>query len=317
MPDYAQLTPNALISSIGEKLKLNPLLWSLFALSPADALDYLGVWQAGGWIEARRAVSDADRAQVTQILDALGAGHTSLDIAQSIEAVPSAFEPSAGATPSAPVPLVPDYQAAHAHQRPAPDITLIVARTTLEYALQRYAQHQFIGQTFQLAPQPWLEVVATGAAIALELDEGNARLVAHLDATFSGNLQIVGRRVSLFTRRSPIEIDLSAVFSVNAGGQLCVGVGPGSVRVPGLPLPATLIDMLYARIREMVSAVPIMYLPTRFDLPEAAELIADEVQLQLSTIVVAAQAVTLEFQLFFGPNAGVSTGRTNGIPSNH
>ena len=26
MPDYVHLTPNALISSIGEKLKLNPLL---------------------------------------------------------------------------------------------------------------------------------------------------------------------------------------------------------------------------------------------------------------------------------------------------
>src|SRR5689334_18666017 len=105
MPDYTQFIPNALISSIGEKLKLNPLLWSLFALSPADALDYLGVWQPGSWIEARRAVSDADRAQVTQLLDALGAGHTSLDIAQLIEAAPRRSEPSAGSAPSAWVPL--------------------------------------------------------------------------------------------------------------------------------------------------------------------------------------------------------------------
>ena len=54
MPDDVQLIPNALLGNIGEKLKLNPLLWSLFALSPADALDYLGIWQPGGWIEARR-----------------------------------------------------------------------------------------------------------------------------------------------------------------------------------------------------------------------------------------------------------------------
>jgi hypothetical protein len=147
-------------------------------------------------------------------------------------------------------------------------------------------------------------------AITLELADGSARIIAQLDATFAGSVQIAGRRVTLFTRRSPIELDLSAVFSVNAAGQLCIGVGPGSVRVPGLPLPATLIDMLYQRLRELVSAVPTVSLPTRFDLPEATELIDDEVQLQVSNILVTEQAVTLEFQLFFGPKAQMNVDHT-------
>lgn len=80
MSDRVQLTPSALISGIGDMLKLNPLLVSLFAISPADALEHLGVGQASGWIEARRATSTVDRAQVALLLDALNAGLTSLDL---------------------------------------------------------------------------------------------------------------------------------------------------------------------------------------------------------------------------------------------
>ena len=235
MPDYARLTANALLWSIGDKLSLNPLL-SLFAISPADALDYLGIHQAGGWIEARRVHSDADRAQVALILDALRAGRTSLDTMQQVAAEPSATELAMHPVPAASRSLLPAAQATHPLRQPAPDITLIVAGTTLQYALQRYAQHQFLGRTFQLTPQPWLEVATTGAAIALELAEGSARLVARFVAIFTGSLQIVGRRITAITKRSSIEIDVSAEFSVNPMGQLCIGVGLGSVRVPGLPL---------------------------------------------------------------------------------
>lgn len=73
--------------------------------------------------------------------------------------------------------------------------------------------------------------------------------------------------------------------------------------MPGLPLPASFIESLYQHVREALSAVPIVYLPTRFDLPETSGVIPDEIQVQISHILVTDQALTLEFQLFFGPAA--------------
>lgn len=131
------------------------------------------------------------------------------------------------------------------------------------------------------------------------------RIVAQLGATFALSLQVLGRRVLLFTWRASMEGELSALFSVNAAGPLCAGVGSGSIRAPGLPLPARLIDMLYEHLRTAVAAIPIAYFPAHIDLPEASELLGDEVQLQISNVVVPAQAVTLELQLFFGPNASL------------
>jgi len=293
---------------LGEKLKLNPLVLSLFAISPADALDHLGIKNIGGWLDLRRAASVEDRAQVARVLEALRAGRTELDTTQQITTA-DAGDPRltelvlSPYRPAPPVSRTLTCDLALPPARPAPDITISVARTTLQYALRLYAQHQFIGHSFHLAPQPWLDVEARGAAIAIELAEGSARIIASFDSTFTGSAQLAGRRVTLFTKRSPIEIDLSALISINRAGQLCVGVGPGTVRVPRLPLPAAFIETLYQRVRETLSAVPMVYLPTRVAVPEASAVISDEMQVDLSHIIITEHAVTVELQLFFGPTA--------------
>lgn len=307
----ASLLPTSskdLAALISSKLSVNPLLLSLFALSPADALDYLGVAGVAGWLNMRRATSAEDRSQVGLVLAALQAGRIELDTTQQITTLETITPAAAALVLARPEPALalnpaPARAIDQPPARPAPDITLSVARTTLQYALRLYAQHQFIGHSFHIAPQPWLDVEARGVAMAIELAAGSARIVARFDGAFTGSAQIAGRRFTLFTKRSPIEIDLSAVFTVNPAGQLCVGVGPGTVRVPALPLPAVFIESLYQNVREVLSAVPIVYLPTRFDLPEASGVIPDEIQVQISHILVTEQALTLEFQLFFGPSA--------------
>ena len=299
-------SPKDLAVLLGEKLKVNPLVLSLFAVSPADALDYIGIKNSDRLLNMRRATSAEDRAQVMGVLEALRTGRTTLDTTQQItpvDAVDPLLTALVLARPETAPAISPASERAVESVRPAPDIVLSIARTTLQYALRLYAQHQFIGHSFHIAPQPWLDVEARGVAIAIELAAGSARIVARFDGTFTGSAQIANRRFTLFTKRSSIEIDLSAIFSVNPARQLCVGVGPGIVRVPELPLPTAFIEALCQRMQHVLSAVPIVYLPTHFDVPETTGVIPDEIQVQISHILVTEQALTLEFQLFVGPSA--------------
>lgn len=310
MAKWLPSSPKDIAELMSSKLSVNPLLLSLFALSPADALEHLGVGGVAGWLNMRRVVSAGDRAQVERVLAALRDGRTQLDTTQQVTAVQSDAAllgdllASVEASLSSASALAGERQGAVA--RPAPDMTLSVARTTLQYVLRIYAQNRFIGHSFRATPQPWLDVEALGRMIAIDLTAGGARIVAHFDGVFTGSAQIAGQRFVLFVKRSPIEIDVSAAFSVNPAGQLCIGVGAGAVRVPGLPLPAMFIEALFQHVRTALSAVPIVYLPLHVDVPDATGVISDEVHVRVSHISVTEQALTLEFQLFFGPSASAN-----------
>jgi hypothetical protein len=290
-----------LTAAVAKKLNVNPLLWSLFTISPADALQHLGLGAAGKVFEVRRATTLEDRVQAEALLQALRTGATQLRAEQAVvignedEGSVSALELHVAAAASMTVTAQPT---------PPPDVTLIVAKPTLQFALRSYTQHQFVGKTFSLAPQPWLDVDATGTAISVDLADGAAHITAAFDCVFAASAQIAGRRRALLTRRSPVQIEASARFTVNPQGQLCLGVGPGIVRVPGLPLPVSLVNTLYQRLHEMLPAVPIVYLPTRFDIAPMANGIRDEMQIQLSDITVTAEALSLAFQLYLSPASG-------------
>jgi hypothetical protein len=253
-----------------------------------------------------RASTAEDQKQASVLLRALRNGATALAGAQVIAPFAEPEDRLLADLIVAPItaPAQPTMSEVQRAAMRSPDISLTVAKMAIQYALRIYAQQHFIDQSFVLPPQPMLEVVARGASIAVELLEGEARIAASFDCAATMSATVAGRRVALGTLRTPVDITAGACLSINTAGQLCVGIGAGEVRVPHLPLPVGVLNTLYQRIRETLPAVPIVYLPTRFDVPSTPSFVQDEVQVQLSGIHVVPEALTLEFQLFFGPAAG-------------
>jgi hypothetical protein len=123
-----------LAALLGEKLKVNPLVLSLFAVSPADALDYIGIKNSDRLLNMRRATSVEDCSQIMGIIEAFRIGRTTLDTSQQITPV-DAIDPLLTALvlarPETAPAISPAPERAIEAVHPAPDITLSVARTTL------------------------------------------------------------------------------------------------------------------------------------------------------------------------------------------
>ncbi len=165
------------IQAILRKLTDTPLLAALFLLSPAEALTYMGFGVLARFLDSLRPTTTEDVRQVKLLVQALDQGYTTLEQPQVVQA----------ATPPAP-PRV----------ERAPDVVLNVSKATLQHVLKQYTRHNFKGQEFTIPAQRWGSVRAIGEDLALDLNPGQARIVA----TFQGTIQLhmpmpLGRNLEL------------------------------------------------------------------------------------------------------------------------
>lgn len=266
------------IQAILRKLTDTPLLAALFLLSPAEALNYMGLGALAGFFEGLRPASAEDARQVRLLVQALDQGYTTLEQPQVVQA----------ARPPAPPPA----------EARSPDVVLSVSKATLQHVLKQYTRHSFKGQEFSIPAQRWGNVRAVGEDLALDLSPGQARIVA----TFQGTIQLqlpalLGRSLELGAVESPVELDVLTTFSLGADNLLSMDIGHGEIRLSTVPLPEVVARELVRRLIAAVPTIPIIKVPTQFDLPDAGGKAASALELDALGVQIETDAVRLEFQL--------------------
>jgi hypothetical protein len=266
------------IQTILRKLTDTPLLAALFLLSPAEALTYMGFGVLARFLDSLRPTTAEDVRQVKLLVQALDQGYTTLEQPQVVQAATPPAPPPAGARP--------------------PDVVLNVSKATLQHVLKHYTRHNFKGQEFSIPAQRWGNVRAIGEDLALDLSPGQARIVA----TFQGTIQLLmpmplGRNLELGAVESPVELDVLTTFSVGADDLLSMDISHGEIRLSRVPLPEVVARELVRRLIAAVPTIPIIKVPTHFDLPDAASNAAGALELDALGVQIEADAVRLEFQL--------------------
>ncbi len=74
-------------------------------------------------------------------------------------------------------------------------------------------------------------------------------------------------------------------------------IGHGEIRLSRVPLPEVVARELVKRLIAAVPTIPIIKVPTHFDLPDAASNAAGALELNALGVQIEADAVRLEFQL--------------------
>ncbi|MFN8501658.1 hypothetical protein [Kouleothrix sp.] len=266
------------LEALMRRLSENPLLAALMMISPLEVFKLLNIMPQffSGFLPT--AGEDAPLADA--LIQALRAGRTTLDQPQVIITPPP--EP---AEPPAPEP---------AGTAAPPALTLTIAKPALQQALQLYAQSNFTGKTFVFPAQSWMDVTTRGQSIALELEDRRARIVARLQGTMA--LKLGGMQLGLGPQNAsfPIEVNVFAALKVDAQNRLFVHVSDGAVSIGRTPLPARLANDLVARLTETLGSIPIVQLPTRFEIPGDPPA---DLALQLRRIGIDAAGLALEFDL--------------------
>lgn len=267
----------------------NPLLAALLMINPFEAFKLLNVVPQ---IMLGFLPSSGEDAQLADLLiQALRAGRTTLDQPQVFNA-----PPARGPIVTPPPPAEPAPVAAEQPARPAalPAMTLSIATGTLQRALQLYAASNFAGKEFLFPAQSWLDVTTKGQSIALDLQQGRARVVAHLQGTMA--LKLAGMQFDLKAQNVsfPIEVSVLAALKLDAQNRLFVNVTEGAVNIGSTPLPARLAADLIAKITDTIGSIPIVQVPGSIEIPGDPPA---QLALQLDTIGIAPAGLTLEFHL--------------------
>lgn len=264
----------ALIRKLGE----NPLLAALMMISPLEVFKLLNIMPQllAGFLPT--AGEDAPLAEA--LIQALRAGRTTLEQPQVIITPPPAPEPPA------PKPAAPPAG--------APALTLTIAKPALQQALRLYAQSNFTGKTFVFPAQSWMDVTTVGDSIALELEAQQARVVARLQGTMA--FKLGGMQFDLKSQNVsfPIEVNVLAALKVDQQDRLFVNVTGGAVSIGSTPLPARLANDLVAKLTETIGNIPLVQLPTRFEIPGDPPA---ALALRLRPIAIAPAGLALEFDL--------------------
>lgn len=267
----------------------NPLLAALLMINPFEAFKLLNLVPQ---IMLGFLPSSGEDAQLADLLvQALRAGRTTLDQPQVFNA-----PPARGPIVTPPPPAEPAPVAAEQPARPAalPAMTLSIATGTLQRALQLYAASNFAGKEFLFPAQSWLDVTTKGQSIALDLQQGRARVVAHLQGTMA--LKLAGMQFDLKAQNVsfPIEVSVLAALKLDAQNRLFVNVTEGAVNIGSTPLPARLAADLIAKITDTIGSIPIVQVPGSIEIPGDPPA---QLALQLDTIGIAPAGLTLEFHL--------------------
>lgn len=267
------------IEALMRRLGENPLLAALMMISPLEVFKLLNIMPQllTGFLPS----SGEDAPLAEALIQALRAGRTSLEQPQVIITPPPAPEPAP--------PPAPAGQAAG-----APALTLTIAKPALQQALRLYAQSNFTGKTFVFPAQSWMDVTTVGESITLELEARQARIVARLQGTMA--LKLGGMQFDLKSQNVsfPIEVNVLAALKVDPQDRLFVNVTGGAVSIGRTPLPARLANDLVARLTETIGTIPLVQLPTRFEIPGDPPA---ALALRLRPIAIDPAGLALEFDL--------------------
>jgi hypothetical protein len=270
------------LEAIQQAFYNNPLLASLFIISPAEAFKYLNLMPR--FLDALLPLSDEDARLAQSLVQALRQGRTTLEHPQAVEPASEPVEPPATAEPR---PLA-DADLGR------PDITLSISKAALQHTLRLYVENNFKNQEFAFPVQRWLDINAKGESIALELTLGRARLIAKLRGTLMFRPTLM--RFDLHPRKVafPIEIDLLVGISVDQDNQLFLSVSEGEMSIVNPPLPGRVASDLVEKITSAVPSIPLVQVPTRFEIPgdPSAELV-----MRLSNVSIGDDDLKLELHL--------------------
>jgi len=288
MPDTPPLSVKDQ-KSIQEKLKGNALLASLMMTSPASAFQYLGYdFKTTDFDDVKPPTSE-DAALVKKILGILQEGGTILK-------KPHVIQPAADkALLKPPIPK-------KKNGRPA-DITLGVSKATVQYVLEKYTKTSFKGQDFYFPSQNWWGIDVKGESISLDLTQEKAQIVAKLQGKLSFSLWLLGVKLYEWKLEFPIEIGVLAAFFVDEDGLLYLSISKGEISLINAPFPVSLTADLIEKITSMVPYIPLINLPTKFDLPTTSSYSTDEAAVRLSGVSIDDQSISLEFQLEESPRS--------------
>lgn len=270
----------------------NPLLAALLMINPFEAFKLLNVVPQ---IMLGFLPSSGEDAQLADLLiQALRAGRTTLDQPQVFNVPPARGPIVTPPPPAEPAPVAAEQPAAPAAPGALPAMTLSIATGTLQRALQLYAASNFAGKEFLFPAQSWLDVTTKGQSIALDLQQGRARVVANLQGTMA--LKLAGMQFDLKAQNVsfPIEVSVLAALKLDAQNRLFVNVTEGAVNIGSTPLPARLAADLIAKITDTIGSIPIVQVPGSIEIPGDPPA---QLALQLDTIGIAPEGLTLEFHL--------------------
>jgi hypothetical protein len=291
MFDLLPLLPKD-IQTLIRHLTANPLLASLFLISPPDALRYMGFNLLAALFDDLRPTTEGDIRRVQQLLEALHQGRTTLEEVQVVQP----------ATPTEETPPQPAEETPATGQQP--DVQFSVSKTMLQQVLALYTQHTFKGQVFTMPTQRWGEVNLVGESLSLDLRQGQARIVA----TFQGMALLrmpmpLGLNVELGTLNSPTVLDVLTTISIDRNDMLTLDIRHGEIRLTRVPLPEIVAAELARQLIAAVPTIPLVKMPTRFELPNPRGDIAKVVAFKPGTVRIEPEGVWLEFQLDQGEDA--------------
>ena len=289
------------ITMLLRKLADNPLLAALFIISPADALRVLGLDALAALLDPLWPTAPADVRRAELLRNALAHGRTTLEQPQLVQ--PAAGRPAAETAVAVgePAAEAPGAPAADTPRLAPADVTLSVSTTTIQHVLKLYAAQHFSGQEFTLPPQRWGQLRVTGDTLTLDWAPGQARLVA----TFQGKLMVRmpllgGRGLDLGAVESPLVVDVQVAVAIDGASQLVLDIRHGDIRLPDVPLPEILADELSRKLIAAVPTIPLLDVPTRFEIPDASGQAAGAVLLTPRGVHMVDDGVRLEFQLVQG-----------------
>lgn len=278
--------PSLDIQALLRRLSANPLLMALFLISPPDALNYLGLGLFAGLFQDMRATTAGDLARVTLLTQALNQGRTSLDKPQIVQ--------SAALVKKRPPHA--NTQAAAAIEHSA--FFLGVSKESLQHMLALYTKHGFHGQEFSLPTQRWGEVHAVGDTLSLDLLPGQARIIATFQAQLHLRLALpLGVTIPLGSIDSPFVFDMQTTVSFDHDSVLCMDIRQGEIRLSKVPLPEVIAQEMARQLVTSMPTIPLLKMPTRFELPGADETIVGALDLKASGIQIRADGVRLGFHL--------------------
>jgi hypothetical protein len=274
----------------------NPLLVALFLISPPDALRYMGFDVLAVLFDDLRPTNPADIARVQELVRALNHEQTTLEEAQVVQ-------PAAPVEDPLPQPAERVYSAG---QRP--DVQFGVSKAMLQHVLALYTQHSFKGKTFTMPIQRWGDVRLVGENLSLDLTPGvelpstGEAAQARIVATFQGTARLrmplpLGRSAELGALNSPVVLNVLTTVFFDQDNRLTLDIRHGEIRLTGVPLPEMVARELVRQLIVAVPTIPLVKMPTHFELPDGRGGIADVVALKARDVRIEADGVWLEFHL--------------------
>lgn len=269
------------LEALFRALASNPLLAALLLISPIEAFRFLNI--VPKFLGALLPTTGEDAQLAQSLVQALRDGRTTLEPPQIVQTVAVA-EPVETAAPA--------VQPVAAIGTPA--ITLAIAKATLQHALQLYERSNFQGREFVFPAQSWLDVATRGELIVLDLAHEHAQIIAKLQGTMA--FKLVGMQIDLKSQHVsfPIELSILAALAVDPENRLFLRVTTGAVSIGSTPLPARMAQDLVAKITEMIHSIPLVQLPTSFEIPGDPPT---ALALRLANIGIDSGGLTLAFDL--------------------